>query len=158
MKLIPWKGHSRPSGAATEHPLASFRSEMDRLFDRFFGDAWGLPGFFGSGLVEPRLDLSETDTEVVLRAELPGVKSEDVRIEVVGNTLTLSGEKNEETSETRGGYRYRERQFGAFSRTIPLPTYVDSNKVDATYKDGVLTIRLGKSPESKPKRITVRNA
>lgn len=163
MDLIPWrnKSRSRTSADAGEHPLATLRDEMERVFDRFWLDPWGaraagLPSGVGSGF--PQLDMSETDENVTIRAEVPGIRPDDVKIEVTGNVLKLSGEKSEQKQEKRGGYRYSERQFGSFSRMVQLPAYVDTNKVDAVYKDGVLSITLPKSPEARPKRITVRNA
>ncbi len=160
MDLIPFRHKRRSATSAdlAQRPLASFRDEVEQLFERIVGDPWGA----GSSLVpwggNLRLDLSESDKEVTVTAELPGVKPEDVNIEVTGNTLTLSGEKREETDERRGEYRYTERQFGQFSRTIQLPVPVDADKVSADVRDGVLTITAPKHPEATPRRIKVRNA
>ena len=159
MDLIPWRNKSRTRAGDTSmaqaQPLALFRNELDNLFDRFMRDP--LSGWFSAtGVSFPKVDLTECEDDVCVTAELPGVKPEDVNIELAGNTLRLSGEKSEEKEERHGEYRYAERQFGSFSRIIQLPTAVDPNQVDANYKDGVLTIRLVKHAESKPKRIEVR--
>ena len=161
MNLIPWrnKHEDRTGGRAGERPLASLRGEIDNLFDRFFHDSWGssvfegLPARFGAA---PRVDVSESEDEVRVRAELPGVDPKEVEIKVVGSMLTISGEKQEDREEKRRNYHYVERQFGSFSRTVQLPTSVDPDKVDASFKNGVLTVLVGKRPDAKPKRITVR--
>ncbi len=162
MDLIPWRNKSRSRGGSEplEHPLARFRADIESLFDRFRREPWGLgpPNLLEGAGPFPQLDLAESDREVTIRAELPGVQPKDVKIEVTGNVLKLSGEKSAEKEEQGRDYHYCERQFGSFSRMVQLPTTVDPGKVDATYKDGVLTITLAKHPEAKPKRITVRNA
>lgn len=161
MDLIPWRNKQRSRVELAERPGADFRTELDHLLDRFFGDPWGtsLASVFPrSSGVFPQLDLAETDSDVTIRAEVPGLRPEDIRIDVTGQTLTLVGEKSEEREERRGEYRYSERQFGSFSRTITLPAGVDADQVEATHKDGILTIRLAKRPEARPKRVKVRNA
>ncbi len=152
MDLMPMRG--KRSG---EHPLSRVRDEIDDVFDRFFRDPFGTSlGLLNQTASFPRLDLSETDNEVTVRAELPGVRPEDVNLEVTGNVLRISGQKSEEHEEMSRDFRYSERQYGSFARTIQLPTGVDANNVDATYKDGVLCIRMPKHPEAQPKRIEVR--
>lgn len=160
MELIPWRNKGRRADIA-ERPLAAFRNEIDQLFERLFHDPWGSrwsgalapwTGWF------PQLDLVESDSEVTLRAELPGVNADDLKIELSGNMLTLSGEKSEEKDEKHGDYRHCERRFGSFRRTVQLPAEVDPEKVDATFKDGVLHLKLLKHPGVRPKRIKVRNA
>ncbi len=163
MDLIPWR-HKRPQRAelaSSDNPLGAFRGEIDNLFDHYLGDPWG--GSLGTKLGPPlssfpQFDLSESDNEVTLRAELPGLEPDDIRVEVTGNALTLSGEKSSEKEEQRGECRYSERQFGSFSRTIPLPVGIEADKVDATFAGGVLTVRLPKSADAQPRRVKVRNA
>ena len=161
MDLIRWRNKHRALGSTVEHPLATFRNEVENLFDRFLRDPWGTNW---SGMMTPatrsvpQLDLVESDNDVTVRAELPGVRPEDVKIEVSGNVLRLAGEKSQEKEEKGQNCCYCERQFGSFTRMIQLPSTVDPDKVEATYKDGVLTIRLSKHPGVKPKRIPVRNA
>ena len=158
MDLIPWRNKSRSPMTAPERPLSSFRAEIDSLFDRFFREPWSGGGLLSGAGMFPQLDMVGSDNDVTIRAEVPGVRPEDVKIEVTGNLLKLSGEKSEQKEEQGRDYVCCERQFGAFSRVIQLPTSVDPNKVDATYKDGVLTVKLNKHAEAKPRRITVRNA
>jgi len=161
MSIIPWR-HKREEPAREplwESPLARMRGEMDDLFDRFFPQSWGasmteaLPAHFGWG---PRIDLTESENEITVKAELPGVTPEDVNVEIVGNTLTIRGEKKQEKREKLENCHYVERQYGAFRRTIQLPSSVDQDKGKATFKDGVLSLTLPKHPEAKPKRIAVQ--
>lgn len=163
MNLIPWRNKRTNSngGSAGETSLARLRSEMDNLFDRFFQDPWAMDfaGPLQSGWDwGPRTDLAESDTEVTVTAELPGVDPRDVEIDVSGNLLTIHGEKKQEHHEKKRNYRYSERRFGSFHRSIQLPSYVDPDKVDASYKNGTLTVTLAKRPDARPKKITVRQA
>jgi HSP20 family protein len=133
---------------------------VDDLFERLFRDPWGTSlaesafGGFGAG---PPLDVSETDKQLTLRFELPGVKPDDVEINVSGSVLTLRGEKSESREEKSATCTYSERSYGSFSRSVQLPSTVDPDKVEATYKDGVLSVTLGKHPGAQPKRITVKS-
>jgi HSP20 family protein len=161
MNLIPWrnKREDRNSGTIEEHPLARLRDELDHLFDRCWRDVWGtrfadiMPATAGVGV---RLNLAESENDVTITAELPGVDPKDVEINVTENLLTIRGEKKEEKEEKKRNYHYVERSFGSFHRSIQLPSSVDSNKVDASYKNGILTVTLQKRPDAKPKRIAVK--
>jgi HSP20 family protein len=161
MSIIPWKNKSveRRGDDWLETPLARFRDEMDNLFERFFGERWGpsaleaWPARFGFG---PRIELAETENDICLKVELPGVDPKDVDIRVEGNVLSLRGEKKQEKEEKKKDYHYVERQYGGFQRSVQLPSSVDANKIDASYKDGVLTVTIAKKPEAKAKKITVR--
>lgn len=161
MNLIPWKTkRERLNGSDTlETTLSRVRGEIDDLFDRVFRN----PLDMGSSLISRtpwglRMDLAESDNEVTVKAELPGVDPKDIEINVTGNLLTIRGEKKQDREERGRGYRFLERQYGGFHRGIQLPTTVDSEKVNAEYKNGVLTVTMAKHPEARPKRITVRNA
>jgi len=160
MNLIPWKG-KRQNDDTTElmrtSPMSFFRSEMDRLFDRFFGDDRGLtrPDAFGDTGWVPSLDVSETDTEVSVRAEVPGVDPKDLDISVSGQMLTISGEKKESRESKGESYHQVERRFGSFRRSVQLPASIDTERVSAEHKDGVVMIRLQKRPGAVPKRIPV---
>ena len=156
MDLIPWRNKSRSRESESQYPLDAFRNQVENVFERFMRDPWSAMG--AGGLEFPQLDVTECDDDVCVRAELPGVRPEDVNIEVTGNTLRLSGEKAEEREEKRGGTRYSERRFGSFSRIVQLPTQVDPDHVDATFKDGVLSVRLNKHAEARPRRIPVKAA
>jgi len=161
MSLIPWRGKQRQRDDHVESfPLSGFRQEMDRLFDRFFGGTWGLmpEGGFPGGEWLPSLDVSETDSEVLVRAEVAGVDPKAIDISLSGPMLTIAGEKKESfESQNENCYR-SERRFGAFRRSLQLPAEVDQEKVSAEHKNGVLTIRLKKLQSAKPKKIPVRSS
>jgi HSP20 family protein len=162
MDLIPWRRKGqRAAGETPGRPLTHFRDEVESVMERFFRDPWtaGLTAPFERMLGSyPQLDITESDQHVTVQVELPGVDPQDVQIELRGNALALSGEKRDVHDETRGGQQYSERRYGRFSRTIPLPSGIDPDQVDAAYKDGVLTITLAKSPAAQPQQIPVRNA
>lgn len=126
--------------------------EIDRLFEDFFGGSGSMTRQF-----VPSLELSESGGEYVMRAELPGLDEKDVTLEVdEQNILTIRGEKKSEvTAEEKGGYRYSERTYGQFVRAIQLPSAVDSSKIDANFKNGVLELRIPKSEKVKPKTIPI---
>jgi HSP20 family protein len=163
MNLIPWrrKRETDEEREQSETSLAHLRQDMDSLFDRFFRDPWGW-GDFGSptsgSMTMPRTDLADTENEVTVTMELAGVDPKDVDISITGDVLTVRGQKKEEKKEKKKNYHYVERQHGSFHRSVQLPSTVDPSKVDATFKNGVLSISVAKNPEAKPKRITVRNA
>lgn len=132
--------------------LMSMREAMDRYFgDAFLRTAGGLE-MDGTLLV----DLAQTEDDVIVRASLPGVKPDDIHISVTGDVLTLRGETREEKASEEANYHLRERRYGAFSRTISLPTGVVADKAKADFENGVLTLTLPKAEEHKPKTITVK--
>lgn len=162
MNLVPWKGKSRNKGNddlfELAPPIARLRNEMERVFDRFFGAApleWPAdwPAVFGTGV--PALDIAETDDEVVVRVELPGVDAKDLDVTVTGDMLTLTGEKKSQTEQKGENYFHSERRFGSFRRTVRLPTGVDRDSVAASYANGVLTIRMKKQESAKAKKVKV---
>lgn len=162
MNLIPWrnKREDPDSGTPEVHPLARLRDEMDHAFERFWRDPWSasladvFP--FGSG-PSLRMNVAESENDVTVTAELPGVDPEDVDISVNENMLTIRGEKKQEKEDKKRNYHYVERSYGSFHRSIQLPSSVDPNKVDAIYKNGVLTVTLAKHAKAKAKRITVQH-
>jgi HSP20 family protein len=132
--------------------LATLRNTMDRFFeDRPLRLA------FGNGATENYfpVDLYETAEEVVVKASLPGVKPEDIDISVTGQLLTLKAESKQESEEKGQNYYRRERRAGTFVRQLTLPSEVESNKADATFEDGVLSLKLPKAEAMKPKTIKV---
>jgi HSP20 family protein len=163
MSLVPWR-RKREEGEIEGRPetsLARLRREMDSLFDRFFHEPWSVSGLerSWSGLAAaPRTDLADSENEVTVSMELAGVDPKDVEINISGGMLTVRGEKKAEKEEQKRDYHYVERQFGSFERTVQLPSTVDPEKVDAAYKNGVLTITIAKHPGAKPKKIKVREA
>jgi HSP20 family protein len=101
------------------------------------------------------IDLEETEDEVIVQAELPGLNKDDFTVEVSGNRLVLRGEKRHETEEQRQGYYYAEHSYGTFARVIALPCEVDAGKAVATYRNGLLRITLPKTAQAKAKRLSV---
>ena len=127
-----------------------FSREVDRFFDAFFGQQERT----GRRWVPP-MDLVEADDHFVLKADLPGLRDEDVKIEVQDGTLTISGErKAEERKEEKGYYRV-ERSFGGFSRSLTLPEGIDPDGVSAEFDNGVLEVRIPKPEERKPHRVEI---
>ena len=125
------------------------------LFDRFF-DEFGLPSLTTEDTsFTPTIDVSETEKELIVKAEVPGMDKEDIGINLSDGLLTIKGEKRHETKEEHEDYHCVERRYGSFSRTMRLPVDVETDKVDATYKDGVLTITFPKSETAKPRKIEV---
>ena len=136
----------------------AFVREMDRLLGRFFnsfesesfGDLYAMGGDF-----MPSVDVRETKKEIKITAELPGMDEDDIDITLSKDSLTIRGEKKEETEDKGEDYYRMERRFGSFHRTIPLAEEVDEGKVNARFKKGVLTIRLPKSAEAQKQRKTI---
>jgi len=135
------------------NPLARLHNEMDDLFDGFFR---GLDRPFSGYKAWPAIDVAEQDDAIVVRAEVPGCTPEEIDISVYGNTLTISGEKKETKEEKDKGYYHMESTYGSFRRDITLPTDVNNTKVEATYKDGVLSITLPKAEVSKAVKVQVK--
>jgi len=140
------------------HPLASLQGEMNRLFEDFFGGRPLMRGFWGDHQESfmPAVDVRETDDKVILEAELPGMDPKEVDIKLEGDLLTISGERKVEKEEKTKSYHRVERSYGNFQREIELPHGVDQDRIDATFKNGVLTIEIAKKEEAKPKTIQVK--
>jgi HSP20 family protein len=135
------------------------REEMDPLFNQFFGRGGDAEeATWGQGIWASPVDIYEIDETFVLKAELPGFTTEDVDIKIQGNQLILRGEGKRETEVKEEQYHRIERAYGRFERAFWLPTTVDTEKSQATFKDGVLELRLLKSEEAKPKRIAFAEA
>jgi HSP20 family protein len=143
-----------PARRKEEYPLFALQREMNRLFDDFFrgfdlrplrmaDQKWA--GF------SPRLDLEETEKEYRITAELPGMEEKDVEVLLTGNSITLKGEKKEEKEEKGRNYYHTERSYGSFHRSVPLPEGIEIEKVDAEFKNGVLTVKLPKTAQEKTK-------
>jgi HSP20 family protein len=139
MTLVRWD----PTGE-----LASMEIDrLNRMFDHLYGTVRGWA---------PAVDIYETnDREFVIKAELPEMKREDITVTFENHVLTLSGERKSELTERDGTFHRTERASGAFSRSFTLPATVDGNRITATYKDGVLTVRIPQREEAKPKQIAV---
>jgi HSP20 family protein len=143
---------------------------MDRTFDRVFRDlgaprrSWLSRGLFGSpatqGIWSPRVEAFQKDDRFFVRAELPGLKKDDVQVELTEDALTIHGERREEREEQREGYFHSERQYGQFHRTIPLPDGVIGESAQASFRDGILEVSMQAAPAeaSRGRRIEVRDA
>lgn len=157
-ELAPWTG-ARALTPFTRDPFTSFRREMDRLFDDFFTPAEprSFAARLGAGII-PSVDIEETAEGYNVSAELPGLEQKDVQLTLRDNLLTISGEKREEQTEKKGSRTYAERSFGRFERVIPLDAEIDADKVEAKFKNGVLTVNLPRSAKAQEKshRIEVR--
>jgi HSP20 family protein len=139
-------------------PFRDLASMQDRI-NRIFGEAYvgNDEGVLNRGDWRPPVDIYENDKhEIVLRAELPGLKREDLDIRVENNTLTLRGERKHDTEVKQESYHRVERTYGVFSRSFSLPTTVNTEQVKATFADGVLTITLPMRDEAKPRQIQVQ--
>jgi HSP20 family protein len=137
--------------------LATLQDRIDRLFEDSFGRLRGSSGTeaLEGSVWSPAVDIVETDSEVVLRADLPGVEPKDVDIQVQNGTLTLKGERKFESDTKEDNYRRIERVYGSFVRSFALPQTVDPESVGAEYRNGVLEVKLPKRPEAKPKQIKI---
>jgi len=138
--------------------LVSLQDRMNRLFEDSFrgaGRATGEEDWALGGSWAPAVDIFEQGGDIVLKAELPGVDAKDVDIRVENNTLTLRGERKFDSEVKRESYHRVERAYGTFSRSFTLPTVVDTEKIKAEYKDGVLRVTLPQKEEAKPKQISI---
>lgn len=156
--LIPWKREQLPVRREEPDPFLSFRQEMDRMFDEFFEGRALAPWSKEWSGFDPRVDVVETDQEVKVTAELPGLDAKDVDVTVSRNLLTLKGEKKQEHEEKGEGYYRSERSYGSFERSISLPSTVETDQADAAFDKGVLTITFPKTAaKTSKKQIAVKS-
>jgi len=134
--------------------LQSLRKEMDRLIDRFWDeDSPELPAL---GEWKPQMDVSETKDSLIVKLEVPGMDPKDIQISLQENLLTVKGEKRQEQEEKEEHYHRVERTYGMFTRSVRLPVTVDGSKVAASFKNGLLTVTLPKTPTSKGTTIPIK--
>lgn len=151
--LIPWKWGT--SQNAPDNTVVEFKKEIDDLFSKFFGsEGWFPTTYFNRGF-SPALDISETDEDIVVKVELPGVDPKEIEVSVSGTTLTVKGEKKEEHEENTESMHRIERSYGSFLRSITLPSEVNEEKTEATFKDGVLNLKLPKAQPTKKSSIKI---
>jgi HSP20 family protein len=134
-------------------PLSALRAEVDSLFDNFIGGLPAFSGMFGTSAgrsfpLTPHMDVRETDKEIVVEAELPGIDEKDLSLAIQDGVLTIRGEKKHEQDEEKENYRVMERRYGSFQRSVRLPDTVDEGKVEASFNNGVLKVSLPKRPEA----------
>ena len=145
MALIRWE---------PAREIGTIQNEMNRLFNTFFDT----PSVVGSGALRrwiPAMDLVETENDYVLKADLPGLSDDDVKIEVEDNVLTISGERKSEREVSKDGYYRIERSSGSFRRSLTLPEGVDPESVKATFERGVLEVHVPKPEQTKPRKVEI---
>ena len=142
-------------------PFSAMRAEMDRVFNSFLGPSFGrfplLSRSEAEDAVVPSIDLRETEAELVVEAELPGLDEKDVSVTLNQGVLTLKGEKKSEREEKKDDYHLMERSYGSFQRSFQVPDTIDADKVKATFEKGVLKVTMPKRPEAvkAEKRIPI---
>lgn len=153
MTLMRWSPvHDLPS---VPGDVLNIQREINRMFDSFFRAGADDEGLLPSTW-NPPVDIAEHDDTFVVRMELPGVSRDDVKISMQQNQLTVRGEKKRETETKKSDFQRVERCYGSFQRTFTLPSVVKAEKIDATYRDGILTITLPKAEEAKAKEIEIK--
>jgi HSP20 family protein len=159
-ELTPWgRGETRQLGFGREReesPFFAFRRELDRLFDDAFR-GWNVPAAGGgTGTGWPHLEVKETDNEIKIAAELPGLTEKDIELSMDEGMLTIRGERQQERDDKARGYS--ERYYGRFERRLALPRGVEQDKADARFENGLLTVTLPKGPEAERARRIPINA
>lgn len=144
-ELIPWRGE-----------MERLKNEMDRLYERFF-DWRPLRHFGEAGEWMPSVDVSETEKEIIVKAEVPGMEGKDIHVSIDGKVLTLRGERKHEKEEKGENFHRVERSYGRFSRQIRLPADVAEEKVKASYKRGILKITMPKTQKESVKKIQIKS-
>mgnify|MGYP001147746138 CR=1 FL=1 len=158
--LLPWKREKKAevTRQRADDPLRTLQQDMNQWFDAFFSRDFGLAPLWSEGswsAFVPTVDVTESDDEVTVTADLPGLEEKDIELQVEGNALLIRGER-EQRKETRDRSVYRsERSYGRFHRSVALPIEVESEKASAVYKNGVLTVKLPKEAPTKRKKISV---
>jgi HSP20 family protein len=160
--LLPWKKHKEEKNDSNgnENPFELMHRQMNSLFDGFFNDfqpeKWLADDWDGK-LLCPNFEVDETDKEIKVSAELPGMDEKDIDVTLDGNVLTIKGEKKEEKDEKTKGRHISERMYGSFRRNFSLPENLDKDNIKAGLKKGVLEILLPKTEEAKSKKIELKS-
>lgn len=147
LSLIPWRFLVELDEPRDYFDSLFYRS-VSPLFRRFpFGEKyWG-----------PAMEISETDDKYVIKAELPGMKQDEIEVSAVDHTLSVKGEKKHKEEVKDDGYHYSEVSYGSFHRTVSLPADATTDQIEANYEDGVLVINIPRKPEAKPKKIAIES-
>lgn len=155
-----------PSRKPLYGPVTQLQQEMDQLFSNFFkgfeqtpfGTGSFFPGSSSEGLLKPTLDIGASEKEYSISVEVPGVEQKDITLEIANNTLTIRGEKEQKNEEKKKDYYRIERSYGSFQRQLSLPDDADQDAINATFKNGVVTITLPRKalPQSEVKQIEIR--
>jgi len=158
--LIPWgrdkEKTSAGEGASAANPLAALQNDINHVVEDFWHKIESSWNDGGTGMFGPSTDVTETDNSVDVSVELPGMTEKDIDISLSDTAMTIRGEKHIEHQEDRKGVHIRERSYGSFYRMIPLPVGVDTNKAEAVFKNGVLTVSLPKTSGARASRIPVK--
>ena len=160
--IMPWRRNRDTSLAREEdRPLVELHQRMNDLFDSFF-EGWGLPGQTSAAKpwsLSPHVDVSETDDEVRVAAELPGMDEKDIEVTLENGLLTIRGQKKQESEQKKRNYHLVECSYGEVHRMIPLPADVDEEKTKASFKKGVLTVTVPKTADAKShqRKIDIRS-
>jgi HSP20 family protein len=158
MAIVPWRrSEERSLAKHAPDPFSYLRNQINRVFDDFWGESWLAPRHEIAAGFWPQVDVTETDKEIKVSAEIPGVDAKDIDVSVENSMLTIKGEKKYEREEKEKGQYRMERSYGSFARSIELPVEVDESKAKAEFKKGVLRLTLPKRPgaQSRRKKIAV---
>lgn len=160
LSLMPWRKNLAERKFSND-PFAAMRQEMDKIFEHF-GNGFERAPFESATLAEwsPRVNVSETEKELQVTAELPGIDEKDVEVMLDNGVLSIKGEKKAEKEEKNKNYHRVERSYGSFLRSVALPHEVEDEKAEATFKNGVLTVKLPKTFEAQQavKKIAIKNS
>lgn len=143
--LESWRG--------ARSPLREMQQQMDRLMEEF--SAWPTVEFQPTGVISPKCNLSEDSSNYFLKVEMPGIAKDQIKVELNNNVLSVSAEKKEEKKHEDEKQYYSEFSFGSYYRAMTLPTPVDEKKIDASFENGVLHLKIPKSETNKPKQIAI---
>ncbi len=155
--LLPIGRESAPARRESS-PFGTLQREIDRLFDDFSRGFAGSGNGWSTQALVPSMDVTETDKQIEITAELPGLEEKDVKVNVADGVLTISGEKKAEKEEKDKNYRMVERSYGAFSRTLELPDGVDPNAIKAALTKGVLKVSIPKPAPAQVKNVEIKTA
>ncbi|MBA4385392.1 MAG: molecular chaperone [Anaerolinea sp.] len=143
------RGNTMPARRENETPVMAIQNEMNRMFDQFFNDPFtmlSVPTMRSMPDFMPRIDVSETDTAMQVTAELPGMDEKDIQLSLENDALIISGEKKNDVEEKGKNFHRVERTYGSFQRVVPLMSEIQADKVEASFRNGVLNITLPKTP------------
>ena len=155
--LIP-VGSERGLPRSSSNPFATLQQEIDRLFDGFSRGFAGFPNFPTTRELMPNMDVSETDKEIEITTELPGLEEKDVQLNMANNVLTIRGEKRNEREESKKDYHVIERSYGSFVRSVQLPDGVSADNVKAVMSKGVLKVTVPKPAPAQSRKIDIKPA
>ena len=154
--LIPWRRERLPVRREEQDPFLALRQEMDRMFDEFSRGSLLAPFEGEWGVFDPRVDVVETEQEVKVTAELPGLDAKDVDLTLSHNVLTIKGEKKHEHEEKGENFYRAERSYGSFQRSVALPQGVETDEIEAAFDKGVLTVTFPKTATEETHKIAVK--